>query len=159
MTEDEMAGWHHWLNGRESEWTPGIGDREAWCAVIHEVAKSRTRLNNWTELNWIVSILCWVCLWTHHVIPSILMPVLQYINYHTFVLKNIYGQEKFLLCFFKCVLTSLISFLFHIFFSISLLGSLENAIEWYMWTWTLHLFRTLLFFNSVLFFGFMYICP
>ena len=25
-TEDEMAGWHHWLNGLESEWTPGIGD-------------------------------------------------------------------------------------------------------------------------------------
>ena len=26
MMEDEMAGWHHWLDGRESEWTPGIGD-------------------------------------------------------------------------------------------------------------------------------------
>ena len=25
-TEDEMAGWHHWLDGRESEWTPGDGD-------------------------------------------------------------------------------------------------------------------------------------
>ena len=25
-TEDEMAGWHHGLNGRESEWTPGDGD-------------------------------------------------------------------------------------------------------------------------------------
>ena len=25
-TEDEMAGWNHWLNGRESEWTPGVGD-------------------------------------------------------------------------------------------------------------------------------------
>ena len=28
-TEDEMAGWHHWLDGREFEWTPGVGDREA----------------------------------------------------------------------------------------------------------------------------------
>ena len=26
ITEDEMAGWHHWLYGREFEWTPGIGD-------------------------------------------------------------------------------------------------------------------------------------
>ena len=25
-TEDEMAGWHHGLDGRESEWTPGVGD-------------------------------------------------------------------------------------------------------------------------------------
>ena len=26
MTEDEMAGWHHWPDGRESEWTRGVGD-------------------------------------------------------------------------------------------------------------------------------------
>ena len=26
MTEDEMVGWHHWLNGRESEQVPGAGD-------------------------------------------------------------------------------------------------------------------------------------
>ena len=25
-TEDEMAGWHHWLDGRESQWAPGVGD-------------------------------------------------------------------------------------------------------------------------------------
>ena len=25
-TEDEMAGWHHWLDGHEFEWTPGVGD-------------------------------------------------------------------------------------------------------------------------------------
>ena len=29
-----------------------VMDREAWRAAIHEVAKSRTRLSDWTELNW-----------------------------------------------------------------------------------------------------------
>ena len=29
-----------------------VVDREAWCAAIHGVTKSRTRLSNWTELNW-----------------------------------------------------------------------------------------------------------
>ena len=34
MTEDEMVGWHHQLNGREFEQAPGVGDRqEAWCAM------------------------------------------------------------------------------------------------------------------------------
>ena len=52
-TEDEIAGWHYWLDGREFEWTRElVMDREAWRAVIHGVAKSRTRLNDWTELNW-----------------------------------------------------------------------------------------------------------
>ena len=32
LTEDEMAGWHHWLNGRESEWTPGVGDGQGGLA-------------------------------------------------------------------------------------------------------------------------------
>ena len=53
MTEDEMAGWHHWLDGRESGWTLGLVlDREAWRAAIHGVSKSRTWLSHWTELNW-----------------------------------------------------------------------------------------------------------
>ena len=49
-TEDEMAGWHHWLNGLSlSELRELVMDREAWSAAIHGVAKSWTRLS---ELNW-----------------------------------------------------------------------------------------------------------
>ena len=32
MTEDEMAGWHHQFNGREFEWTPGVGDGQGGLA-------------------------------------------------------------------------------------------------------------------------------
>ena len=52
-TEDEMAAWHHWLDGRESQWTPRVVmDREAWRAAIHGVTKSRTRLSDWSDLIW-----------------------------------------------------------------------------------------------------------
>ena len=42
MTEDEMVGWHHRLDGHEFEQAPGVGevDREAWCAAVHVVTKS-----------------------------------------------------------------------------------------------------------------------
>ena len=50
-TEDEMAGWHHGLDGRESEWTLGVVDGQgAWRAAIPGVTKSWTRLSNWTEV-------------------------------------------------------------------------------------------------------------
>ena len=54
-TEDEMAGWHHRLDGHEFEWTWGVGDGQrdlAWRASIHGVAKSQTWLNDssdWSE--------------------------------------------------------------------------------------------------------------
>ena len=52
-TEDEMAEWHHRLDGRESEWTrklvmdgrPGV----VWFMGSQE---SQTRLSDWTELTW-----------------------------------------------------------------------------------------------------------
>ena len=46
-TEDEIAGWHHQLDGCEfSELRELVMDREAWHAVIHGVAKSQIRLSD-----------------------------------------------------------------------------------------------------------------
>ena len=59
-TEDEMVGWHHRHNGHGFEWTLGrlVMDREAWHAVVPGVAKSWTRLSDWTELIWICITIC-----------------------------------------------------------------------------------------------------
>ena len=46
MTEDEMAGWHHRLDGHEfGKLRELVMDREAWRAAIHGVSK------NWTQLS------------------------------------------------------------------------------------------------------------
>ena len=52
--EDEMTGWHHWLNGCESEWTPGVGDGQgglACCDSWGRKESDTTERLNWTELN------------------------------------------------------------------------------------------------------------
>ena len=47
-TEDEMVGWHQWLDGREFEQAPGDGEGQGSLAAVHGVSKSWTWLSNWT---------------------------------------------------------------------------------------------------------------
>ena len=56
LTEDEMVGWYHWLNGPEFEQASGVG--KAWWAAVHGVTRSWTWLSNWTELT--------ECSWQSH---------------------------------------------------------------------------------------------
>ena len=57
-TEDEMVGWHHWLNGHGFGWTPGVGDRQgglACCSSWGHKELDTTEWLNWTgltELSW-----------------------------------------------------------------------------------------------------------
>ena len=53
-TEDEMAGWHHRLDGHEFEWTPGVGDGQGGLACCNSwgcKGLDMTERLNWTELN------------------------------------------------------------------------------------------------------------
>ena len=46
-TEDEMAGWHHWLNGRESEWTPEVGDGQGGLACCDSWGRKESDTTEW----------------------------------------------------------------------------------------------------------------
>ena len=67
-TEDEMAGWHHWLDGCESQWTPGVGDGQGGLACCdswgHKESDMTERLN-WTELIDVCSFLAYKQLVSH----------------------------------------------------------------------------------------------
>ena len=54
-TEDEVVGWHHWLNGHEFEQAPGVGDGQGsleCCSPWGRKESDTTERLNWTELNW-----------------------------------------------------------------------------------------------------------
>ena len=80
-TEDEMAGWHHQLDGREFEWTPGVGDGREGLACCNSWGCKELDMAEW--LNWIELRL--VLSWRLH-LPSMerqkkklsLWPCLQY---------------------------------------------------------------------------------
>ena len=62
MTEDEMAGWHHWLDGHGFESTPGVGDGQgglACCDSWGRKESDTTERLNWTEYLVIIAIRKW----------------------------------------------------------------------------------------------------
>ena len=61
-TEDEMAGWHHQLDGCEFEWTPGVGDGQGGLACCnswgHKESDTTERLNRTVEHRELQSVFC-----------------------------------------------------------------------------------------------------
>ena len=57
MTEDEMVGWHCWLNGHEFEQTPGVSDGQGSLACYSQWGRKELDTNerlNWTELRYLL---------------------------------------------------------------------------------------------------------
>ena len=61
-TEDERAGWHHRLDGRESEWTPWVGDGQGGLACCD--SWGRKELDTTERLNWTESSHCHIQTWS-----------------------------------------------------------------------------------------------
>ena len=50
MTEDEMSGWHHWVNAHGFGWTPGVGDRQGGLVCCDSWGRKEFNMTEW--LNW-----------------------------------------------------------------------------------------------------------
>ena len=91
MTDDEMAGWHHQLDGHElSKLWRLVIDREALHAVVFGVTRIWTQLSDCTELN------MHACAHTHthiciYIYISVFVYVYMYIHMHiyTYMVKNV----------------------------------------------------------------------
>ena len=127
--EDEMAGWHHWLDGHKFEWTPGAGDGQGGLVCCDSWGRKESDMTewlNWTELNWIPNksnLVIWR-LFKYGKCKVILFHLKVRITNH--VMESWYEQyqvngkflmEKSLACLCVCVLNYFIHFLKFIYFS------------------------------------------
>ena len=88
MTEGEMVGWHHGLNGHEFGQTPGdSAGQKAWCDAIHGVTET------WTQLL-VVELLLLQTLQHFHIccFSFFISPV----YYHTFISRKFLKRETLL---------------------------------------------------------------
>ena len=118
-TEDEMAGWYHWLDGHEFGWTLGVGDGQGGLACCNSwVCKELDMAEqvNWTELNW-----CFLrptlphtpgCLalgeWSHHHFQA----VSSVYSHHLSFIFSAFARSLPFLSFIVQIFTSTISWYF-----------------------------------------------
>ena len=76
-TEDEMAGWHHWLDGREFQWTPGVGDGQGGLACCDSWGRQESDTTE--RLIWSEGIMQ-TCLFTSlifNIVPEVLINAMR----------------------------------------------------------------------------------
>ena len=81
MTEDEMAGWHHWLDGHESEWTPGAGDGQGGLVCCNSWGRKELNTTEWMN-------------WTELIYPMIIQYLTYYVysmTWETFICTMLFG--------------------------------------------------------------------
>ena len=111
MTEDEMAGWHHWLDGCESGWTQGDGDGQGGLACCDSWGRRQldtTERLNWTEcFDWSCYGVVYYCCFNLH-----------FLDYLT---SNLFGKVRA-----KAILK---------------IRKNERRLTLLLWYWTLHKFK------------------
>ena len=87
LTEDEMVGWHYWLDGHGFEQTPSVGDGlrglvcwSPWCQSI--------QLSGWTELNW-KPLTVWMTKKLQKILQEMGIP-----DHLTCLLRNLYAGRE-----------------------------------------------------------------
>ena len=88
-TEDEMAGWHHWLDGLESEWTLGVGDGQGGLDCCDSWGRKESDTTEW---------LIWSDLIHIHRKPRSIFIHKKPRAPNCLYLDFIYKREKFLSC-------------------------------------------------------------
>ena len=101
MTEDEMAGWHHWLDGRESEWTLAVGDGQgglaccdSWCRKESDTTEQLI----WSDLIWMLP---WSFFHIHFVHISDYLIVTDTLNrnYYVWRMEIHFSNDKYIAFF------------------------------------------------------------
>jgi len=99
MTEDKMAGWHHWLDGHEFGWTPEVGDGQGSLACCDSWGRKESDMIewlNWTELTF-YTIWIWVITRLRRLVTSWGVVTLDAIKKQCYLLWRINADAQYAL--------------------------------------------------------------